>query len=126
MTTSSRTNLTINNFMDPVSYTSGKGTASIEKQLVNFYDSKLSFLNGGYNCTIYTLTRPNFLPNISYKFYGTTSLWWVIARFNGIIFPLKEIKVGVTLNIPELTDISKALNKAQTKTSSSSSQRVIL
>ena len=126
MATFSRRNLTINNFQDPVSYQTGKGTQTKTEQMYNFMDNKLRFIMGTYDCVIYELTRPNFLPNISVKFYGTSSLWWLIARFNGIIFPLQEIKVGTKLYIPQLNQISKFLNQAQTKTSSEASQRIIL
>lgn len=126
MATFSKTNLTINNFMSPVYYKTGKGTGIVEKSKSNYYDTKLDFLNLGYSCTIYTLPVTNFLPNISVKFYGTSSLWWVIARFNGIIFPLSEIKAGTKLFIPSLSDISKALNQAQNKSESSNTNKVIL
>lgn len=126
MATFSRRNLTINNFQDPVFYKTGKGTQTKIQQMYNFMDNKLRFLMQSYDCTIYELTRPNFLPNLSVKFYGTSSLWWLIARFNGIIFPLKEIEVGTKLYIPQLSQISKYLNQAQTKTSSEASQRIIL
>lgn len=126
MATFSKRNLTINNFQDPVSYTSGKGTQTKTYQMYNFMDNKLRFLMDEYDCVIYELTKPNFLPNLAVKFYGTSSLWWIIARFNGIIFPLREIKVGTKLAIPQLNEISKFLNQAQTKTSSENSKRIIL
>lgn len=127
MATYSKLNLTIDNFESPVTYKSGKGTAATDYSIYNFYDTKLDFLRRTYDCSIYTLETPNFLPNISVKYYGTSSLWWVIARFNGIIFPLSEIKVGTILYIPDLSSITKYLNQAQTKTSSNSDiQRVIL
>ena len=126
MATFSKRNLTINNFQDPVTYTEGKGKALKQKQMYNFYDNKLRFLMEEYTCVIYELSTPNFLPNLSVKFYGTSSLWWVIARFNGIIFPLRELQVGTTLAIPRLSEISKFLNQAQIKTSSESSKRIIL
>lgn len=126
MATFSKRNLSIDNFMSPVFYTKGKGTAAKNYSELNFYDNKLHFLNNTFNCTIYTLETNNFLPNIAVKFYNTSSLWWVIARFNGIQFPLSEVKAGVTLYIPRLNELSKYLNLAQTKTSSSDSQRVIL
>ena len=107
MATFSRRNLTINNFQDPVFYKTGKGTQTKIQQMYNCMDNKLRFIMQSYDCTIYELTRPNFLPNLSVKFYGTSSLWWLIARFNGIIFPLKEIEVGTKLYIPQLSQISK-------------------
>ena len=126
MATFTKKNLTINNFMDAVTYEQGKGTDIKKKLVSNFYDSKLDFLNQTFTCSVYSLETSNYLPNIAVKFYGTSSLWWVIARFNGIIFPLKEIQVGTKLFIPELSEISRFLNLAQTKASSSSSKRIIL
>jgi len=126
MATYSKRNLSINNFMSPVTYVKGRGTSAKECKLTNFYDNKMNFLNKKFNCKIYTLPTPNFLPNIAIKFYGTSSLWWVIAKFNGIMFPLKEIQTGTKLFIPNLSEISKYLNQAQTKSSSEMTKRVIL
>lgn len=126
MATYSNLNLISSKFMDPVTYKVGKGKLTKEEQIYNFFDNKLMFLDEVYSCYMYTLPSKNFLPNISVKFYGTSSLWWVIARYNGIMYPLKEIEAGITLKIPEMSAITKAINNAQNKTSTGSSHQKVL
>lgn len=125
MATFSKNNLTVDNFMTPVYFTKGRGKDAKVDAISNFYDLKMDFLNKDYMCTVYTLKAKAYLPNISYKFYGTTSLWWVIARFNGILFPLKEIQIGTKLFIPRLSDLSKIISQNNNTTSSSSSGNII-
>jgi hypothetical protein len=40
------------------------------------------------------------LDAISYKFYGTPALWWVIARVNNIEDPLTGVALNTTIRIP--------------------------
>lgn len=47
------------------------------------------------------------LTSMSYEVYGTTSLWWLILRVNGIMHP-DELNDGEKLKIPSL-DAVKAL-----------------
>lgn len=42
----------------------------------------------------------NRLDSISYKFYGTPSLWWVLARVNNIADPLTGVEANATIRIP--------------------------
>lgn len=126
MATYTNENLLSSNFMDTVKYFTGKGKLTKEQEMYNFFDNKLMFLEQEYPCQVFTIKIPCFLPNLAVKFYGTSSLWWVIARFNGLIFPLKEMAVGTTLYIPELSAITKAINNAQNKTSTGSSHKRVL
>ena len=41
------------------------------------------------------------LTSVSYKFFGTTSLWYVILYINGYLHP-DEISLGEELKIPDL------------------------
>lgn len=43
------------------------------------------------------------LDLISYTYYDTPLLWWVIAEANQIFHPMKDIKVGLFLRIPSPT-----------------------
>lgn len=124
MGTFSKLNLTINNFVSPITYKVGRGKGIQEKETYNFYDNKLRFLNNSFNCSVYTVTSPLFLPNLSVQYYGTSSLWWVIAKFNGIIYPLREITVGKVLYIPDLGSISKFLNKDKDVSTGANTKRV--
>ena len=40
------------------------------------------------------------LDTISYNYYGTPSLWWVIAHVNNIINPINDLVPGDILLIP--------------------------
>lgn len=50
--------------------------------------------------------RPDLLGHV---FYGDSSLWWIIAQFNGILDPMNELVEGKVLVIPELPRITKEL-----------------
>jgi hypothetical protein len=46
----------------------------------------------------------NRLDLISYKFYNTPFLWWVLASINNIANPMK-VEAGVILRIPNRSDL---------------------
>lgn len=58
------------------------------------------------NDTYYTVTPQmvNRLDRISYKFYDSVNLWWVIALASGITNPLR-VPVGTVLRIPPLSTL---------------------
>lgn len=46
------------------------------------------------------ITKPNdTYPNISYKYYNTIDLWWLICEYNGVKNPVKKIETGTKLKI---------------------------
>lgn len=51
------------------------------------------------------------LPNIAYKYYKTTSLYWLLCMYNGIIHPL-DLVIGKTLLIPSLTQLNQNINQS--------------
>lgn len=51
----------------------------------------------------------NNLPLISYRFYGTTTLYWVIATYNGIVDPF-SIQQGQVIRVPSYTQVMQALS----------------
>lgn len=124
MSSTQNSQLDFSNFISPVSYTYGKGKLTQTLQKLNWYDNKLLFTMNRMNARKYVVPSPSFLPNISYKFYQTTSLWWVIAKFNSIIFPLKEVKTGTVLYIPLLSELSKYLNEATASETGASNSTV--
>lgn len=73
----------------------------------------LSIVNESVPTKVYTVGVGDTLPNISYLFYQTTSLWWVIARKNGIVVPT-SIQPGDTLLIPALNTISVNVSSSDT------------
>jgi hypothetical protein len=50
------------------------------------------------------------LDILSYKYYKTPDLWWVIAEANDINDPF-SLEVGDLLRIPSLDKITKQLNR---------------
>ena len=53
----------------------------------------------------------NNLPLLSYKIYGNSQLWWILARVNGVINPFAEMPAGREIAIPSADSINIALNK---------------
>jgi nucleoid-associated protein YgaU len=102
------------NFVPNVSVNIGKG-----KQVVGL--TLKDRLNNSYfkvidNCTIldyYVWQEGDNLPNLSVTYYGTSTAWWIIARKNGVIDPL-NLKVGDTLQIPDLSSILTELGDTST------------
>lgn len=47
----------------------------------------------------YTVQAKDTWPLISYKFYGTIELWWIVCKLNGIINPLDFPEAGTLLKI---------------------------
>jgi hypothetical protein len=37
--------------------------------------------------------------NISYYYYGTPKLWWVVAMMNSVMNPFEELEVGTNIKI---------------------------
>ena len=58
---------------------------------VNFYDE-------------YIVQSADRWDTISFMFYNTTTLWWLIANYNGILNPFTELVIGEKIKIvkPEL------------------------
>jgi len=46
---------------------------------------------------------------ISYKFYGNSKFWWIIAERNGITDPFTGFYFGRKLKIPSMNSVRKAL-----------------
>jgi len=109
MATFTNTLLTIDNFLPIQEYKEGMAKMTKTMQKLNIFNNKLSFLRNTYNCTQITLNTTTYLPNLSYVFYETTSLWWVIGMFNGIIYPFIQIAPGTVLYIPNFAEINSFL-----------------
>ena len=63
---------------------------------INYYDE-------------YIIEESDTWPGISYKFYNTPKLWWVIAKYNQVIDPFTELGVGETISIIKPEIISSIL-----------------
>jgi hypothetical protein len=55
----------------------------------------------------YTVVENDSWTSISYRFYNTIELWWLICKFNNVKNPFKELEAGTILKIPndEIKDI---------------------
>jgi hypothetical protein len=47
----------------------------------------------------YTTELMDTLPLISYKFYGTIELWWLVAKVNNIVDPTIDLKIGTKIRV---------------------------
>ena len=63
------------------------------------YIINMSSLNNNSFYELYEVDNNDWLDNISYKFYNTPQLWWVIAIVNNITNPFEEIYPGKVLRI---------------------------
>lgn len=45
------------------------------------------------------------LDLVSYRYYNTTDLWWIIAKINNIEDVWNDYKIGDVLTIPDINDI---------------------
>lgn len=91
-------------------------------------------LDIGFNAVNAVVRYSNYMVNsgeegrpelISYKVYKTVDLWWVILSYNGIT-DVRFLTQGVTLRIPDLTELTLALNKGRTSLNSSISTSIII
>lgn len=55
----------------------------------------------------YIILDDDSWTSISYKFYNTYKLWWLICKFNGITNPFYEIIPGKVIKVPskQLVDV---------------------
>lgn len=48
----------------------------------------------------------NRLDSISYLFYGTPALWWVLARVNNLLDPLVGVALNEKIRVPTKTRLA--------------------
>lgn len=77
--------------------------------VINLFDPLLNkAMSQIKNYQVYSYSEIDKIVNISYQAYGTTSLWWAILLFSGLIHPY-EIPSGYVLKIPDLSDLISAV-----------------
>lgn len=54
--------------------------------------------------SFYVRGEDNRLDWISYQLYKTTSYWWILLLYNGLVDPL-EVVSGMSIRYPSITDI---------------------
>jgi len=77
-----------------------------EEFFETYYFSSWSFSPGDNYHTV-TAGEEGRLDLISFKYYNTCDLWWVIAEVNDINHPIKDVTAGLTLRIPAFDAIFK-------------------
>lgn len=50
---------------------------------------------------------------ISYKYYNTIKLWWIIAFANNVINPINSLQVGDIIKIPKPSVVKDILTQIQ-------------
>lgn len=63
------------------------------------YNASPSIQTNSFMFEWYTIEGDEFLDDISSKYYGTPTLWWVIADFNEIVNPYESVENGMSLKI---------------------------
>lgn len=53
----------------------------------------------------YTVEEDDWFDNISYKFYKTPNLWWVVATFNNITNPFEGLVAGQIIRVLNFNNV---------------------
>jgi len=61
--------------------------------------------------TEYDVGYEEWWDNISYKFYGTPYLWWIIALTNEVVNPFEYLEEGTTIKIINPNKIYEILSQ---------------
>lgn len=77
------------------------------------YITNVSSLNNNSFYELYEVDNEDFLDNISFKFYNTAQLWWVICIVNNITNPFEEIYPGKVLRILKSSYIYNILKEVR-------------
>ena len=59
----------------------------------------------------YTITSPEPLTNLSFKFYGDIELWWLICLANKIDNPVELLEGGTTIRVIRSKYIENIIKK---------------
>jgi hypothetical protein len=59
----------------------------------------------------YQVVAEDTFPFISWKVYGITELWWIIAEVNNIIDPTQQLEPGTTLKTLKTDIVSLILSQ---------------
>jgi len=84
--------------------------------LINIFRSyvmKDHVFNNKRYYTLYEIGNDQWWDTISYNFYETDSLWWVIATTNDVINPFEELNEGDSLKILKPVYIYKLLKEVE-------------
>lgn len=86
----------------------------IQRQQLDVFSQKYyTLLNNITTSKPYPNQVTNPITTISQEVYGTTSLWWFIAKYNGSINPL-DIDTSTPLKIPNKEDLDSIMSNVPT------------
>lgn len=77
------------------------------------YVINMSALNDSSFYETYEVENDDWFDNISFKFYNTPSLWWVVCIVNNIVNPFEELEPGKILRILKNTHIYSILKEVR-------------
>ena len=83
-----------------------------EKWIDPLTPSFVKFLKSDFKYVSYVFVASEPLTTLSYRFYDTTSLWYLILYVNGFMHP-EEIPAGTLLKIPYKDDIEFLLTETR-------------
>lgn len=63
---------------------------------------------------VYEVKFGDSWTNISYKYYNTIKLWWIICKFNSIENPFEELQPGIIIKIPNENLVQTVLTNINT------------
>jgi hypothetical protein len=64
---------------------------------------------------LYEIAEGDTWTNISYRYFGTIKLWWLICKFNNIKNPFTELESGKFIKIPSKELMESVINIIQSK-----------
>jgi hypothetical protein len=86
---------------------------SLQEQWIDpLTPSFIKFLKSNFKYVSYTFVASEPLTTLSYRFYDTTSLWYLLLYVNGFMHP-EEIPAGAILKIPYKDDIDFLLTETR-------------
>ena len=85
-----------------------KGEKSYFNLCKNIYFDNIQYLTSDMVDT-YTIVEDDSWSSISYKFYRTYKLWWLICKVNGITNPFYELIPGKEIKIPSKEMVNSIL-----------------
>jgi hypothetical protein len=65
--------------------------------------------------TVYEMKETDTWTGLSYRYFGTIKLWWLICKFNNITNPLMVKSEGLVLKIPNKDLVEQILRLLKTE-----------
>jgi hypothetical protein len=100
------------NRLDFYNVTTVEAVPELDYLYNNLTKFTLNYPVGYYVVKTDDLMRPDL---ISYKSYKSVKYWWLIMMVNGIHDIFEDLKVGLTLQIPNILDIYSFYKKYSVK-----------